>query len=98
MVERTLRDEVGVSLNTVGQRGLEFCGRFEVRLPDDVGDSSIEAFNHAVGLRVTGQCQAILDLQAGASFVEGVMARSLLGWSASTILAAALTRRICYPS
>ena len=78
MVERASRDAVVVSLNAVGQRGLELCGRFEARLPDDVGDSAIEAIGHAVGLRVTGRCQAMLGLQAGASFSKACWPEALL--------------------
>jgi hypothetical protein len=37
-------------------------------------DLAIEAFNHAVGLRVARPSQAMLDLHASADFVKGVVA------------------------
>ena len=70
MIERALRDSVVVGVDVGGERGFEFCPRFEARLPDDLGNAAVESRNHAVGLRVTGRRQSMIDLQSGAMFVE----------------------------
>ena len=37
MIKYALRDSVVVGVDVVGERGFEFCHRFEARLPDDIG-------------------------------------------------------------
>jgi hypothetical protein len=81
MIECALRDSVVVGVDVVGERGFEFCRRFEARLPDDIGNAAVESLDHAVGLRVTGRRQSMLDFQPLAKFVEGVLARRLLGFA-----------------
>ena len=80
-----LRDSVVVGVDVVGERGFEFCRRFEARLPDDLGNAAVESLDHAVGLRVAGRRQSMLDLQSGAPFVEGVLARRLLGFACEAV-------------
>ena len=45
-----------------------------MRLFEQAGYPAIEAFDHAVGLRVLGRDQAVLDLVFQASLVEGMVA------------------------
>ena len=61
--------------SSVLQQGLfEFCPALEAGGLDDFGDAPIEAFDHAIGLRMLGRDQAVLDLVFQASLVEGMVA------------------------
>ncbi len=47
-------------------------------MSNDLSDAAIEAFDHTVGLGVSGGAEAVLDAQFSADEVEGVIARDLL--------------------
>lgn len=46
---------------------------------DRLCDAPVEAFDHAVGLRLEGSCQAVRDAMVSADLVEGVVS----GWRSS---------------
>ena len=61
MVQGALRDVVVVGGEMVLQCRFEFGRARESSLPDEVGDAAVEALDQAVGLRMAGQAQAVLD-------------------------------------
>jgi hypothetical protein len=49
------------------------CATFGL-LADGFGDAAVEALDHAIGLRLIGSCQPVVDAGFGADTVEGVAA------------------------
>src|ERR1700753_4117937 len=47
---------------------------------DGLGDAPVEAFDHAIGLRVVGLGQTVFDAALLAELVKGVIAGLLSGW------------------
>ena len=66
-----------VQPDIAGQRGLEILGAVESMGGQDLGDPTVETFDHAVGLGGTRLGQTMLDTQGRAEFVERVLARGL---------------------
>jgi hypothetical protein len=63
-------EEEGVALGvgceqTIGAAALGLAG-------DGFDDTAVEAFDQAVGLRVEGFCEAVLDLVLGTEAIEGM--------------------------
>lgn len=52
------------------QRGFQILGVVEAVGGQDLGDTTIEALDHAIGLRATWLGQAMLDAQGLAELVE----------------------------
>ena len=52
---------------------------------DQVADSSVEALDHAVGLRVAWWGEPVLDVELGAGDVKGVIARGLFAGARESI-------------
>ena len=66
MIQGALWDVVVVGGQVLGESGVEVGGRSEAGLPEQVADSAVEAFDHAVGLGVSGWAQTVLDVQGQA--------------------------------
>ena len=79
MLQSALRDEVVVGRQVMGQCGVELGCRCEPGLVDDVADAAVEALDHAVGLRMPGRAQAVLDAQRYAGKVEYMLTRRSFG-------------------
>ena len=62
MIQGSLRDVIEVEVGIFLQGSDEFGLRGEMSLFEQAGYPAIEAFDHAVGLRVLGRYQAVLDL------------------------------------
>ena len=77
-----------VVVDEAGEEGVALGMAFELilagvaggRLPgvDDLGETSVEAFDQAVGLRGVGPGQAMVDAVAGADDIEGMAAGRLV--------------------
>ena len=65
MIECTLRNVMVVGRCVLHQSGFQFGAAGESALFDDLGDAAVEALDHAVGLRMPGRTQAMLDDQRG---------------------------------
>mgnify|MGYP003591244888 CR=1 FL=1 len=50
-----------VDFQVIAQRRFELCPGGETGLVDDLANSAIEAFDHAIGLRMAWRDQAMLD-------------------------------------
>ena len=85
MVQGTLGDVVVVGRQVVGESGVEVGGAGEAGLLDQVADSAVEAFDHAVGLRMPGRAQAVLDAHGQASHIEHVLARGRPGFAGEAV-------------
>ena len=59
-----------VCLHIVHQRGFQLGCRGKARLMEYLADPAIETLDPAVGLRVTGWAQTMLDVQRFASHIE----------------------------
>lgn len=69
---------VVVKLEVIVQCGLQIGPAIEAGLRDQLTDPAIEAFHHAVSLRVARRRQAMLDFHAATCLVEGMIAAGLL--------------------
>lgn len=67
-----------VQLEVVVQRLLQVGSAVEAGLLQELADAAIEALDHAIGLWMTWQRQAVLDTHAGAAFVKHMSAAGLL--------------------
>ena len=74
MFQCALRNVVVVNFEVVAQSRLELGGRTEAGLIDDLADAAVEAFDHAVSLRMARWNKAMLDRQVFAEHVERVLA------------------------
>lgn len=63
-----------VDFQVIAQRRFELSPRREAGLVDDLADAAIEAFDHAIGLRMAWWDQAVLDHQLPAQDVKGMLA------------------------
>ena len=69
----------------MAERVVEFGGRLESGLIDEIADSAVEALYHGVGLWMTRGTQAVLDAQQYAGQVERMLTRSGLGGACKTV-------------
>lgn len=76
---------VVVQLQVVMQRLLQVGLAVESGLLQKLIDAAIEAFDHTVGLRMTGRRQAVFDAHAGADFVEHMLAAGLLVFACEAV-------------
>ena len=77
MAEVFLGDVVIIEVKILLQGGFQMPGRGEGGRFQHLGDAAVEALDHAVGLRVPGLDQAMLDAAGGAGLIEGVPAGRL---------------------
>jgi hypothetical protein len=80
-----LRYVVIVELQIVlrGRRQLSRIG--EPGLLEKFADAAVEAFDHAIRLRVSGRRQTVLNGDAGTGNIEGVVARRLLVFGGKSV-------------
>src|SRR3982751_6618474 len=79
MFQCPLRDQVVVREQIVLESLVQIGGGGESGLVDDVADASVEALDHAVGLRASWRAQAVLGADGLAGQVEYMLARRRLG-------------------
>jgi hypothetical protein len=77
MVESLLDELVVVEPDIAFERLLQIVPALEVPRTEHLGDASVEAFDHAVGLGSSDRCQAVLDAQCLAELVKAVISRRL---------------------
>ena len=75
MAQSLLRQMMVVEPGIAQERGLQFLSGTEVVGAQQIGDATVEALDHAVGLRVLRLGQSMLDAQFSAELVEGVFPR-----------------------
>ena len=75
--QRLLSDVMVIQALVVPRRFVQVLAGVEVPSPQQVGDTTVEAFDHAVGLGPLETDQAMLDPVLGTQPVEGVMPRRL---------------------
>lgn len=75
--EGRLRQLLVVQCHVTHQGLLQVLSAVEAVCFEDVGNASVEAFDHAVGLRCARFGQAVFDAQVAAQHVELVLARGL---------------------
>ena len=63
-----------VDFQVIAQRRFQFGPGGETGLVDDLADAAIEAFDHAVGVRVTRRNQSMFDHQLLAQHVKDMLA------------------------
>ena len=63
-----------VDCQVIAQRRFQFVPGAETGLVDDLAEAAIEAFDHAVGLRVTRRNQSMFDHQLLARHVKDMLA------------------------
>lgn len=63
MFQGTLRYVVIVDFQIVAQGRFKLGGGAETGLVDDLADAAVEAFDHAVGLRMARRNETMLDLE-----------------------------------
>ena len=80
----------------MGQCVVEFGCRCEPGLVDDVADAAVEALDHAVGLRMPGWAQAVLDAQRYAGKIEYMLTRRSFGFAREAV--GELTAVVCEDS
>jgi hypothetical protein len=73
MIQCLLRDVVVVKIYIPMQCGFEILGGGKVMGLQYLGNAAIEAFDHAIGLRVAGWYQAMLDALFGTGPIEDVL-------------------------
>lgn len=76
MFQRALRNAIVIDFDVVAQGRFKLCGATKAGLIDDLADASVEAFNHAIGLRMTSRNEAMLNGGSFALNAEYVLA----GW------------------
>lgn len=74
MVECFLRQVLVVQPDVARERGFQIRATLEVVASQHLADATMEAFDHAVGLRATDGRQAVFDAQGCAELVERVLA------------------------
>ena len=79
VMQRLLRYSMVVQPDEAVERLLQVLGAVEVVGVEHLRDAPVEALDHAVGLRVLGLREAVLDAQGLAQRIEAVLARSVLG-------------------
>ena len=79
MVQGALRNMVVVGGQLLGERGIELGGAGEAALLYQVADAALKPLDHAVGLRVSGRAQAVLDAHGRAGHIEHVAAQRCPG-------------------
>ena len=77
MAEVLLGNMLIIKVEIAPQGGFQVTGGGEGRGFQHLGDATVEAFDHAVGLRVFGLDQAMVDAVVGAGPVEDVLAGGL---------------------
>ena len=77
MPEILLWDVVIIEVKILLQGGFQVTGGDARGAFQHLGDATVEAFDHPVGLRVLGLDQSVLDPMSGASLVEDVLAGGL---------------------
>ena len=80
MTEIALRDAAVVDLDVLGQGRGQFGDTGEACLRDDLGDVGVDALDQAVGLRMEGWAQPVLDGRGAAAHVEVKLA----AWGCAT--------------
>jgi hypothetical protein len=74
MAEILLGDVLIIEVEIALQGGFQVTGGGEGGGFQHLGDAAVEAFDHAVGLRMPGLDQPVLDAVRGAGLIEGVLA------------------------
>ena len=74
LVECFLRQVLVVQPDVARERGFQIRATLEVVASQHLADATMEAFDHAVGLRATDGRQAVFDAQGCAELVERVLA------------------------
>ena len=72
-----LRNVVIIEVQILLQGGFQMPGGGESGGFQYLGDATVKALDHAVGLRVLGLDQSVLDIMRGANLVEDVLAGGL---------------------
>ena len=85
MTQGALWDVMVVGGQVLGECGVEVGGTGEAGLPEQVADSAVEAFDHAVGLWVSGWAQTVLDVQGQARHIEHMLARGRPVFAGETV-------------
>jgi len=75
VMQRLLRYSVVVQPDEAVQRLLQVFGAMEVVRVEHLRDAPVKALDHAVGLRVFGFCEPVLDAQRLAQRIEAVLGR-----------------------
>lgn len=74
MLQCPLRDVLIVELDVAGDGIAQVLAGAESSGIEDLGDAAVEALDHAVGLRMSGLDESVIDGVLGADLVEGMMA------------------------
>ncbi len=77
VVQVFLRDVVIIQIDEAFEGGLQGGGGVEAVGAQDVSNTAIEAFDHAIGLRAAGLGQAMRDAVVGTDPIEGMGAGGL---------------------
>ncbi len=83
--ERALRQMFVVQRHVTLDRGLQILARAEACGCQNIADAAIEAFDHAIGLRVPRLDQTMRDAQRRTGAVEGVLSRRRLALGGESI-------------
>ena len=74
MLQGALWNVVVIDFHVVAQSRFKLGGGAKAGLVDELADTAIEAFNHAVRLRVARRNEAMLDLELFAQDVKHMLA------------------------